>query len=373
MILSKTVSAITKKRSLGKKIMGCFPLYPPVELFDSMGLLPFVLWNLKTSIQHLTESDKHVQNYSCGIARELVQFVLSETGELLDGIFSYNACDTLRNLPEILALGNTDSGRDIPMLRMHVPQVNRSHTNPEHYLKNEIAFLIEATENAFDVTFSQENFTRTAKAYEKMRTLCLGAEHLVAQGALPFGTFCQVVLSNYTVPVEEQIKELEQLISKKVTGGPSTSKGVIVSGIMPPPAAVIKAMEESNLCVVANDIASLSRSYAYSPKITTDPGDYYADFFTNRFPCTTLLYQADDRIEAFLGMVRQSCAKGVIFSGEKFCEYEYFEFPYLEKRLKEIGIPSLFLEFSVDDTENVSAYNTRVQAFAEMLDQNERR
>jgi len=82
------------------------------------------------------------------------------------------------------------------------------------------------------------------------------------------------------------------------------------------------------------------------------------------------LYQADDRIEAFLGMVRQSCAKGVIFSGEKFCEYEYFEFPYLEKRLKEIGIPSLFLEFSVDDTENVSAYATRVEAFAEMLDRN---
>ena len=70
---------------------------------------------------------------------------------------------------------------------------------------------------------------------------------------------------------------------------------------------------------------------------------------------------------AFLEMVRHSEAKGVIFSGEKFCEYEYFEFPYLEKRLKEIGIPTLMLEFSVDDTENVSAYTTRVEAFAEML------
>jgi benzoyl-CoA reductase/2-hydroxyglutaryl-CoA dehydratase subunit BcrC/BadD/HgdB len=80
------------------------------------------------------------------------------------------------------------------------------------------------------------------------------------------------------------------------------------------------------------------------------------------------LYQADQRLDTFLDKVEQSRAKGVIFSGEKFCEYEYFEFPYIEKRLKEAGVPSLFLEFSADDMDNISAYATRVEAFAEMLD-----
>ena len=366
-IQSDMVNTIIEQKKQGKKIIGCFPLYPPVELFESMGLLPVTLWNLKEAIGDLTESDKHVQNYSCGIARELVQFVLSETGRVLDGIFSYNACDTLRNLPEILALGNKDTGRDVPMLRMHLPQVNPSQVSPEQYLKNEIASLIEAAETAFGIGFSKEKFKKTVKDYKRMRCLCLEGEQLVAKGQLPFGSFCRVVLSNYVLPVEDQIHHLKRLISDKHTGNSTETKGVMVSGIMPPPAAVVKAMGKSNLCVVANDIGSLSRSYAYSPEITSDPGAYYADMFAKRSPCTTLLYQADRRIDTFLEKVKQSRAKGVIFSGEKFCEYEYFEFPFLEKRLKEAGIPSLLLEFSVDDMDNISAYKTRVEAFAEML------
>ncbi|MBT4087550.1 MAG: 2-hydroxyacyl-CoA dehydratase [Deltaproteobacteria bacterium] len=101
-------------------------------------------------------------------------------------------------------------------------------------------------------------------------------------------------------------------------------------------------------CVVENDVASLKRSYAYSPQVTDDPAAYYNDFFANRFPCTTLLYQTDKRLDVFLHMVERSGARGVIFSGEKFCECEYFEFPYLEKRLREMGVATLFLEFGAD-------------------------
>jgi len=365
---SKSVSTIIEQKKRGKQVLGCFPLYPPVELFTSMGLLPAVLWNLKTSVQNLTEADKHVQNYACGIARELVQFILSETGELLDGIFSYNACDTLRNIPEILAAANTEAGRDIPMLRMHVPQVNRTQSNPEQYLKNEIECLIDNTEKAFGNTFSSEKFEQTTKVYNKMRGLCRKAESLVSQGILPFGGFCNVVLLNYFLPVEEQINKLTALIAMANNPPTITDKRVIISGIMPPPPPVITAMENSGLRVVANDIASMGRSYAYSPQMTKDPGDFYTDFYANRFPCTTLLYQTDARLTALQCMIERAGARGVIFSGEKFCEYEYFEFPYLEKSLKEMGIPTLLLEFSVDDTENVGAYATRVAAFAEMLD-----
>lgn len=103
--------------------------------------------------------------------------------------------------------------------------------------------------------------------------------------------------------------------------------------------------------------------------VSEDPEEYYARYFTRRFPCTTLLYQSDDRLDAYLKLVSRSAAEGVVFCGEKFCEYEYFEFPYLEKQLREMGVPVLFLEFGVDDDRNVDAYTTRIAAFAEMLRQ----
>jgi benzoyl-CoA reductase/2-hydroxyglutaryl-CoA dehydratase subunit BcrC/BadD/HgdB len=69
-------------------------------------------------------------------------------------------------------------------------------------------------------------------------------------------------------------------------------------------------------------------------------------------------------------LITERSAKGVIFIGEKFCEYEYFEIPYLEKRLKAKGLFTLFLEISMDDNEHIEAFNTRIEAFSELLHTN---
>jgi benzoyl-CoA reductase/2-hydroxyglutaryl-CoA dehydratase subunit BcrC/BadD/HgdB len=360
--------AIQRRRDQGDRIIGCFPLYPPVELFSSMGLFPVVLWGLKSSVKSLAEADKHVQNYACAIGRELIEFVLSDSGSLLDGIFHYNACDTLRNFPEIVQTANREYGGSIPVFGMHVPQVKPEQTDPQLYLKNEIAELVETIERAFGSRFSPQSFRQATEAYSVMRALCLEAESRVAAGALSFGKFCATVLEGYFEPVDEQLSHLENLIAGVDPSRKAAGPGVLLSGIMPPPAAVVREMERTGLRVVANDIASLRRTYGYSPAPGSDPGAYYSDFFANHFPCSTLLYQSDDRVDALIRLVKESGAQGVIFCGEKFCEYEYFEFPYLEKRLSDAGTQSLFLEFGADDELNVAGYITRIQAFSEMLE-----
>jgi len=364
----KSIKSIIAQNNSDKPVVGCFPLYPPVELFSSMNLYPIVLWNLKGFISNLMESDLHIQDYACSVSRELVQFVLSAPDHMLDGIFSYNACDTLRNIPEILQYYNAARNQDIPMFRMHVPQVNRAQSNPNEYLADEISNLITCIERKLSVQFSSEQFFQATRDYAKMRELCQIAESLVAKGHLSFADFCDVILTGHFLPVKMQIDNLSKLISQQKTRPLTDKKNIMISGIMPPPAPIIQAMESSGMCVVANDIASLKRSYAYSPESTNNPEDYYIDFFRNRFPCTTLLYQSDARADNFIQMIKHHDIRGVIFSGEKFCEYEYFEFPYLEKRLKDMGIRTLFLEFAVDDKQYLDTHIIRVEAFSEMLE-----
>ncbi|HON61958.1 MAG TPA: 2-hydroxyacyl-CoA dehydratase family protein, partial [Deltaproteobacteria bacterium] len=65
--------------------------------------------------------------------------------------------------------------------------------------------------------------------------------------------------------------------------------------------------------------------------------------------------------------VRERDVKGFIFIGEKFCEYEYFEIPEMEKMLRNEGVQVLQLEMSMDDILNLDAYRTRIEAFSEML------
>jgi len=120
---------------------------------------------------------------------------------------------------------------------------------------------------------------------------------------------------------------------------------------------------------VGNDIASLGRSYASMPEIREDPGAYFLDFYYQHFPCPTLLYTGDRRTMSLLHLVEKTRAAGVIFMGEKFCEYEYFEFPHLTGRLKERGISTLEFEIAGYDTAHLSALESRIEAFAELLKQ----
>ena len=65
---------------------------------------------------------------------------------------------------------------------------------------------------------------------------------------------------------------------------------------------------------------------------------------------------------------------GFLFFGEKFCEYEYFEYPYLESRLKRMEIPSLSMEIAMDEGgASAESARTRIEAFHELLTQRKRR
>ncbi len=303
----------------------------------------------------------------------MTEFILTEARNLIDGIFMYNACDTLRNLPEILMDQLTASGRDIPFMHMHLPMTPRDQTDASAYMANEIRSLVRDLSDRFGIGFSSERFQASVALYQRMRGLALEAQERVAAGSLGFVDFTEVMQAGAFMPVEDHIDALEKLISSGKSDSidrkqpEDKSPGVMISGILPPPASVIAAVESAGLTIVADDIASFYRSYAVMPDPMPDPEEYYRMFYDDHYPCPTLLYSCDRRLEALEERITQSNARAVIFIGEKFCEYEYFEFPYLEKQLAERGIPSLRIEISIEDDAHTGAHDARIAAFAEMI------
>ncbi len=356
----------------GRKVLGCFPLYPPLELFYAMDITPVVLWGLRGAIKDTAESDRHLQPYACAISRHLTEFILSGHSSLFDGLFMYNACDTLRNLPEIIKAGLAENNLSLPLIQVHVPMVLPDRTDAAGYFKNEIQHLIAELERLFDVRFSKDKFVRAVETVRHLRNLIHQAETFVTQGNLSFLDFSNALHYCGFSSLEAQIRILEQLMAGIPDGavplpGKNTRPGVILSGILSPPASVISAIEAAGMRVVGNDIASLGRSYASMPEIKDDPGAYFLDFYYQHFPCPTLLYTGDRRMVSLMDLVGKTNAEGVIFAGEKFCEYEYFEFPFLSEKLKEKGIKTLEIEISAEDDELTSAHDARIGAFAELL------
>ncbi|MHB8781083.1 MAG: 2-hydroxyacyl-CoA dehydratase subunit D [Candidatus Geothermincolia bacterium] len=358
--------AIKVMKESGKPVIGCLPLYPPLELLHSMGLAPVVLWGLRDSVSHTGDADAHIQKYVCSIARHLAQFVMARGAEGLDGILSYNACDTLRNLPEILREGLAASGASLPMFRLHVPMTSAAVNGD--FLRGELLDLIAALEERYGVRFSEDSFASSVALYRRARDLSLRLEEAARAGSLAIGAFCGIMTRAGSLFVEDQIELFEaKLASLRPAAEPDPSCAVILSGVMAPLPQVCRLLDEAGLRLAANDIASLRRSYAQEPFAFNDVADYYTRFYRDHFPCTTLLHSADRRLDAVSRLARDSGARGLIFIGEKFCEYEYFELPHLIARLQGEGVPGLALEFSLDDDSNLETYRTRIEAFAEML------
>jgi benzoyl-CoA reductase/2-hydroxyglutaryl-CoA dehydratase subunit BcrC/BadD/HgdB len=364
-VLKKMLEELSKS---GRSAIGCFPLYPPLELFHSMNLAPVVLWGLKNQITTISESEKHVQNYACSVAQHLLEFLLSPDGDVFESFFMYNACDTLRNLPEILHAGLFEKQKDRPIFKIHIPQVSPPTTYGRNYLEAQIQKLISDLQRALKTRFTKQAFLQSTTLYNQMRALVLKAEERVREGFLSFSAYSQAIMTNYYLPIEAQISQLEALLNKGSSAGSKAQKRVIISGILPPSPKITRIIEKSGMRIVCNDTASITRSHSYSPPISDDPLKYYVDYYFNHYPCTTLLYTADKRVPALLHMIKENAVEGFILLGEKFCEYEYFEFPYLEKTLKKQGIKTLFLEFAIDDYTNVESYKTRIEAFREILD-----
>ncbi|MDD5169235.1 MAG: 2-hydroxyacyl-CoA dehydratase family protein [Syntrophales bacterium] len=369
--MDSTINKIQRMKDSGKKVVGCFPLYPPLELFHSMDIIPVVLWGIDDVLAGVSESDKHLQNYVCSVARHLTEFVLTDGGRLLDGLFMYNACDTLRNLPEILECGLGEKNINLPLFNIHIPAMCTGQTDSSEYLRGEIIGLISNLEQKYSVVYSEKKFRQSADLYREMRSLSLALDALVSSGRVGFGDFSRIIHEGYVTPVDVQIESLKSLIKngnsaagKKI---PADERRVVVSGILPPPPSVCSLIEKSGFTVAGNDIASLYRSYCHHPEITGDAGDFYIDFYQNHFPCTTLLSTADRRAEAIMNLIRERNARGFIFIGEKFCEYEYFELPFIDKMMRHEGIKTLHLEFSIDDNENIEGFGTRIESFAEVM------
>lgn len=345
----------------------CFPLYPPVELFHSFGYCPIVLWNKRNIANKIGISASHVQNYVCSVAANLIDMLFEPGFPPCDAFFSYNACDTLRNLPEIVQSASIALSRGkLTMLVLHIP-VNGFHSQGEiEYFSIQIKKLINSLETLSGQIFSTEKFLESVEVYRKIRETVQAAGALVAEGKIEYNIFSNTVMQCVMMRPEKQLEMFESLIQKK-DAVKNAGLPVIISGILPPPPEIIAHFALVGLRVAVNDIAAEGRSFNTPTPNFDDPIEYYMKFYEGHHPCTTLLFTADRRIDELVEKAEAVSARGLIFIGEKFCEHEYFEIVHFEEKFKERGIPTLKLEFSRDDGDNYGSIKTRIDAFAELI------
>jgi len=129
--------------------------------------------------------------------------------------------------------------------------------------------------------------------------------------------------------------------------------------------ALFEALAELGGRVVADDLACCGRRL-YPPGESAEPFRRMAESLLRAPPDSTRGHSIAERLAHLLRLIETCGAQGVVFYVVKFCEPELFDLPALRKGLRDHGIPSVVIEFALNDG-LAQQILTRLEAFLEMI------
>jgi bcr-type benzoyl-CoA reductase subunit C len=357
-------AVIREMKDTGKKVVGCFPIYTPEEIIYAAGLLPVGLWGGQTEIKL---ADKYLQSFCCSIMRENMEQGMNGTYNFLDAIIIPIYCDTLKCICENwkVAVPNTYL---IPIV---YPQ-NRKTKEGIEYLVSQFEKLKSELEKISGKEITKKDLNESIQIYEEYRrimqqftdmvkrypvTLNAKRRHLIIKAAY----FMDKIRYNHLI--KELMTELKHQPEED-----QNEIGVVITGIIAEPEAILDVLVQNKMFIVADDLAQESRQFRLCVSLGETPLEKLAYRMTEQ-SCSLLYDDKKTRGQLLIDLVRENNAKGVIVSMMKFCDPEEFDYPIYKKELEEAEIPTLYLEIE-QKMDSIEQIRTRIQSFAEITTEN---
>jgi benzoyl-CoA reductase/2-hydroxyglutaryl-CoA dehydratase subunit BcrC/BadD/HgdB len=279
--------------------------------------------------------------------------------DVADLLLVPHACDSLQGLGSILI--DFISPRQ-PVLTLYLPRGRRG--SDLDFLANEFRTIYHRLETIIGCSPSEANLMASIQREEGADRL-LSELHRQRQNIpLDDESFYRLIRSREYLPAERFTGLAQDMLSQAVA---TEWKGIpiILSGIVPEPMSMFRALSEMGGRVVADDLACCGRRL-YPAGQSEDPFQRMAERIVHAPPDPTRGSPICERLDHLLGLVKASGARGVVFYNVKFCEPELFDLPQLRAGLREAGIPSLTVEVDINDDLSQPIIN-RLAAFLEMI------
>jgi len=241
------------------------------------------------------------------------------------------------------------------------------------YLEAELGRLRNELESFAGRSISDEDLKKSIRVYNENRELMRELDRVRAADPsfLSAGQMTDLVLASCILPREEHSGLLRSLLKSRPDAGgagpaDAESVSVLLTGVMPRPAAILGMLEEVGVRVVGDDMGMGGLYYSVRVPEDPDPLKALAAGYTGYPACSTLHDGAADRGAALARRARETGAEGVLIFATKFCEPEYFDYPGLKEDLEKAGVPVFLLETELG-LGVPGAIRTRVEAFVETL------
>ncbi len=351
----------------GRKVVGCFPVYSPVELVHAAGMLPVGIWGGGNKIE-MVYADSLFQSFICSIVKSTMELGLAGHLGFMDGVMFQNICDSARNLASVFH-------RNFPKMfveYVHLPQ-NLDSRSAQQYLRAELQRVKEVMEDAASQRVQDEDLWSSIGLYNQVRAALRSLDELRCRCPENISAEALYVLTRAVtqLPPQESLPllqmALEAAAATKAT--PKDRLRVVLEGSFceQPPLELIQALEGAGCYIVGDDFHLGWRWFEGSVPRESDPLSALARSFIHGSVHSSVKHDTREiKAAHLLRKVRDTGAQAVVIMVAKFCEPALLDYPLLKKALEEEGIPHLFLEFE-EKMWALDKMRSEVETFVESL------
>ncbi len=365
--ISTSQTALTALSEDGKKIIGYFCTYTPVEIIHACGFIPV---RITGGYGNIDKAYQHVPDFICPYMKLALEKALDGQYDFLSGLVQGYTCDA--------ACGMVNIWKDTIKLDIvhSVPIPYNKTPESKNYFKSVLDELIKKL-NTLGGNFSDSALNDSLDLYHWIRTLQLSLYQHRYEGKSCFtaAEFMTIIDAGSVIPPEDYLAMLKKISDRLLDKSKKPGKGipvavpvlvpVLVSGSLIERPEVMDMIEACGGRIVADDLCNGLRQILPVDGKGKTPMDRLIHRYMNRFPCPSRSRVAD-RSRRILDILERSRAKGVIFLIQKFCTPHLSDIPILSGSLKEQGFPSIVIE--MDETWQMEGQvKTRLEGFFEMI------
>ncbi len=356
---------LKEARLAGRKIIGYFCSYVPIEVIHAAGFVPYRMRGVGSTGTDL--ADGYYAPLNCSFVRHSFNKALKGDFGFLDGVVFMNGCDHTRRMFDNWRYSKTGPEFLHMFFAPHILGVNAVSG-----FVDSIDLMKAALEKNFGVEVTREDLHESIKLCNRMRGLLSSLDdRRKGETSLISGSeMLRVVMAVTAVPVETACSLLEEVISfvDGRGGSPAGDVRIIMfAGCMEEPEHLM-LYEDSGGVIVADGFCMGSRLYSHSVEESGDPREAIAaGYFGSRLSCPRMMDDFQRRLAAIAGMAGEYSADAVVVEKLKFCDMWGWEIERLRRESKKGTIPPV-LAIEREYLGGASGQvKTRIQAFFEQI------
>lgn len=355
----------------GKKVMGYFCCYPPLEIMAGLGFLPVRI--LGDMNEPRTVADGYLPPVMCIFYRSCFDVGMKDQYDFIDGFVGAHACDGAERTSHVWrSYIKSPCG-----FYLDVPHTGRKESL--QYFKEQLEYMKKTLEEFAGQKLDDNRLREAISLYNKQRGLVRNLYELTKSDPplITGSEILKVIIAIMLIPVEEGNNLLQEVIEeiKSRGDGPEKKTGrLLIWGSLIDNTALTELIENSGFNIVIDDTAIGTRPFWHDVEETSDPMEGIARHYLQAIRCPRTFIQTGkthkDDLEKRFGYLSEfardwkvNAALGNIVRN---CDPHGYEVPDVKEYIEDLGIPMLIVEQDYSTTA-LEPLRTRFQAFAERI------